>query len=102
MAFFKKVEGEGAVVVERGIFKQVELYTRDGFLYAKAAGGFVKIMADGSTSKLGGNLKLDFMTWNGKLAKSKYGYLCSPEVEGARPLATEAQQKLLGASDGEA
>lgn len=99
MSFFKKIEGEGAIVVERGIYKQVELYERDGFIYAKAAGGFVKIMADGSTSKLGGNLKLDFMSWpeNMKLAKSRFGYLCSTDVADSKPLDKPAQQKLLGA-----
>lgn len=32
MSFFKQVEGEAAVLVENGVYKQVDLYTRDGYL----------------------------------------------------------------------
>lgn len=99
MSFFKKIEGEGAITVERGIFKQTEVYERDGFIYVKAAGGFVRVMADGSTSKLGGSMKLDFITLPDtlKLAKSKFGYLCTTDVPDSKALDKPAQQKLLGA-----
>lgn len=96
MSFFMKVDGESAITVEKGVYRSVELYTRDGMLYAKAGTGFVRLKSDGSTSKLGGNLRLDFMSWNGKLAEAPYGYLCTPDAEGARPLAKPVVAKLLG------
>ena len=34
MSFFKKVEGDAAVLVANGVFKQVDLYTRDGYVFA--------------------------------------------------------------------
>lgn len=99
MSFFKKIDGEGAICVEKGVYKQTEVYERDGYIYIKAAGGFVRVMADGSTSKLGGSLKLDFITLpeSLKLAKSKFGYLCTADVLDSKALDKPAVQKLLGA-----
>lgn len=94
MSFFKEVEGEAAVLVENGIYRQVPLYTRDGYLYAKSSGGFVRLMADGSTSKA--KMRLDFMSWEGPLYRDPLGKLCSPDVAKAIPLPTEKAQLLLG------
>jgi hypothetical protein len=94
MSFFQEVEGEAAVLVENGVYKQVGLFTRDGFLYAKIGGGFVRLMADGATTKA--KLRLDFMSWTGPLAKDALGRLCSPDVAGAKRLTGDLQQKLLG------
>lgn len=94
MSFFREIEGEAAVLVENGIYKQVPLYTRDGFLYAKTGGGFVRLMADGSTTKA--RLRLDFMSWTGPLAKDARGRLCSPDVTGAKTLSEDVAQKLIG------
>lgn len=94
MSFFQEVEGEAAVLVENGIYKQVPLYTRDGFLYAKIGGGFVRIMADGATTKA--KLRLDFLSWSGPIAKDSLGRLCSPDVAGAKLLTGDVQQRLLG------
>lgn len=82
MSFFAEVEGEAAVLVESGIYRQVPLYVRDGFLYAKTGSGFVKLMAGVSTTK--SKLRLDFMTWTGPLAKDGMGRLCSPDVTGSK------------------
>lgn len=94
MSFFQEVEGEAAVLIENGIYKQVPLYTRDGYLYAKVSGGFVRIMADGATTKA--KLRLDFMSWSGPLAKDSLGRLCDKSVPGAKLLASDTQQRLLG------
>lgn len=96
MSFFREVEGEAAVLVENGVFKQVPLYTRDGYLYAKAGGGFVRLMADGSTSKA--RQRLEFMSWTGPLAKDAFGRLCGPDTPRAKVLEDSAAQKLLGGS----
>ena len=94
MSFFKEVEGEAAVLVENGVFKQVPIYTRDGFLYAKIGGGFVRIMADGSTTK--SKMRLDFMSWNGRLYRDKLGRMCTADVPEAKELEPAKAQLLLG------
>lgn len=42
MSFFKQVEGEAAILVNNGVFSQVDLYSRDGYLFAKHGSGFVR------------------------------------------------------------
>lgn len=96
MSFFKDIEGEGAIVVVGGVHKQVTLATRNGYLFAKVAGGYVRLMEDGSTSKAG--LRLDYMTFEGDLYRDGLGKLCTSEVSGARALDAPKAQKLLGAS----
>lgn len=97
MAMFVEVEGEAAIIVERGVYKQVPVFTRNGFLYAKAAGGFVRLYADGSTTKP--HCRLDTLTWEGPLCRDGLGKLCSPEVAGSLPLASPQRQLLLGAGE---
>lgn len=95
MSFFQQIEGEAAILVENGVYKQVDLYARDGYLYAKIGGGFVRLMADGATTKP--RLRLEYLTWTGDLARDALGRLCQPQVTGARILGAEAAKKLLGA-----
>lgn len=94
MSFFQEVEGEAAILVESGIYKQVPLYTRDGYLYAKVSGGFVRLMADGATTKA--KLRLDFMSWDGPLKRDSLGRLCTDAVKDAVALPGDTTQKLLG------
>jgi hypothetical protein len=93
MAMFKQVEGENAIVVEGGVFKQADLYTRDGYLYAKTAGGFVRLYADGSTSKA--KCRLDVLTFDKPLCVDRLGRLCDTSVSDARSLEHEKEQRLL-------
>ena len=93
MSFFKQAEGEAAVLVERGLYRQVDVYTRDGYLYAKLSGGFVRLMADGSTTRPG--VSLDFLSYSGPLAQ-RLGRLCESGTAGSRELAEPEAQKLLG------
>lgn len=102
MSFFKQVEGEAAILSENGVYKQVDLYTRGGFLYAKVAGGFVRLSRDGSTSKP--KLRLDHMSWNGALYADPVGRLCTEEANISRKqsiFGTAYEQKLLGAPEEE-
>lgn len=94
MGFFKKVEGEAAILIENGVYKQVDLYTREGYLYAAVSGGFVRLMADGSTTKA--KLQLVHMSWAGGLGRDGLGRLCSLDVPGARSLEKKQEQVLLG------
>lgn len=98
MSFFKEVEGEAAVLVENGVYRQVPLYTRDGYLYAKVSGGFVRLMADGATTKA--RMRLDFLSWGGPLYRDSMGRLAASELHGKKTylLEPERAQLLLGAS----
>lgn len=94
MAFFQKVEGDAAVIVENGVYKQVDLYTRDGMLYVQSGGGFIRLFADGSTTKA--KTRLDFMSFDHGLFKDSLGRLCTAEAKGAVPLDRAKAVKLLG------
>ena len=97
MGLFKEVEGEVAILVEGGVYKQAPLYTRNGYLYAKSNGGFVRLNADGSTTKA--KCLLETLTWEGRLAADKIGRLCDPsQVRDALPLPEEKETLLLGAA----
>jgi hypothetical protein len=93
MGLFKQLDGENAIVVESGVFKQADLYTRDGYLYAKTGGGFVRLYADGSTSKA--KCRLDVLTFGKPLCVDKLGRLCDASVSGAQSLGREKEQRLL-------
>lgn len=96
--FFQEIEGEAAVLVERGVYRQVALYQRGGYLFARlAGGGFVWLMSDGSTTKA--HLRLDALSFEGALYRDALGRLCTIEVNGAKPLEdAKAKQLLIGAS----
>lgn len=97
MSFFRQIEGEAAVLVENGVYKQVDLYSRDGALYAKASGGFVKLYADGATTKA--KLRLDTLSWDGELYRDALGRLLVDSRNGARLIEAPLRQKLLGAPE---
>lgn len=94
MSFFQEIEGEAAVLVENGVYKQVPLYSRDGYIYAKIGGGFVRLMADGATTK--SKMRLDFMSFDQPLFRDALGRLCTETVSGAKQLEPAKQQLLLG------
>lgn len=97
MSFFKQVEGEAAVIVQNSVFSQVDIYTRNGYLYAKTGGGFVRLLADGSTSK--SKCRLDFLSFEEPLYRDAFGRLCTANAEGpkVRRLEPEKSTLLLGA-----
>lgn len=97
MGFFKHMEGEAAVVVERGVFKQVDVYERDGVLYAKTGGGFVRLMVDGSTTKAGCRLETISVE---TLRRDAVGRLCSIGHPTAKMLDAPRYAALLGCSNG--
>lgn len=78
---FQIIEGEVAVIVEGGVYKEAPLAVRNGGeLYAKAKGGFVRLYADGSTS-VGSKCRLDTLALDGPLYKDRFGKLCSAPGE---------------------
>jgi len=94
MSLFKQVEGAAAIVVDGGISRQVEVFTRDGVLYAKVSGGFVKLMADGATSKASGKMRLDFISIEDPLHRTATGVLCLGDAKGAKPLQAPERMRL--------
>lgn len=95
MGFFKQIEGEAAIVIVGGVYKQCDLYERDGYIYAKVAGGFVRLYADCTTTKA--NVRLDFMSWDGgPLCRDVHNKLCRPETPGSIALEAPKKQLLLG------
>lgn len=95
MSFFQQVEGEAAVIVSNGVYQQVDVYTRDGYLYAKVGSGFVRLHADGATTKA--KTRLDHLSWTGPLCRDKLGRLCTSDVFGSQALESSKKQLLLGA-----
>lgn len=94
MSFFKQIEGDAAILVSNGVYQQVDLYSRDGYVYAKAGKGFVRLMSDGSTTKA--RMRIDFMSFEGELGSDSLGRLVTKECSKFRPLLPERQQLLLG------
>lgn len=97
MGLFQEIEGEAAVIVEGGVYKQVPVYKRNGYLYAKVGGGFIRLYADGSTTKP--KARLETLTWENydTLGKDAIGKLCLiKDVPEAHPLTNDYRTKLLG------
>ena len=95
MGLFQQVEGEAIVLVSNGVYKQVDIYKRDGYLYAKAGGGFVRLNSDGSTTKA--KTRIDTMTWTGALYRDGLGRLMAESLGGAKPIEQNRQLLLTGA-----
>lgn len=93
MGLFQQVEGEAAIIVENGVYRQCDIYQRDGYLYAKVGSGFVRLMADRSTTKA--KCRLDTLTWTGDLHRDSLGRLCRP-MRGSILLDAAPSGLLLG------
>lgn len=95
MSLFQQIEGDVAVLSQNGVYKQVDVYERDGALYAKHGGGFIRLYADGATSQ--SKVRLDVLHFEGPLFKDALGRLfCHDKAKGVRALDSNNQQKLLG------
>lgn len=92
MSAFKLIEGEYAIISQGGVYKQVPVAERDGLLYAVAAGGYVSLRADASTSK--NKLRLIELSWEGALHVTKLGKLCRPGYKDSKALAQDKQLLL--------
>lgn len=95
MGFFKQVEGEAAVLIRNGIYRQCDVYERDNYLYAKVSGGFVRLYADGSTTNI--KTRLDIISWTDPIARDATGRRCRPDIPGSVALEAPKKQLLLGA-----
>ena len=97
MSYFKPLEPEGqvAVIVRNGVYQQTPLYTRNGYLFAKVGGGFVRLAANGSTSQP--STRIDALVIDGDLFEDRLGRLCDASVQDAKAIGGPAKQLLLGA-----
>ena len=92
MSFFQPLEGEAAVIVSGGIWKQVELFRRGNALFVKIGQGFARVMADGSTSKH--KTRLDCLSYDGPLWRSPLGHLLVGAEDGAKPIDQDKRIQL--------
>lgn len=83
MGLFQALDGEAVILREGGVYKQADLYSRDGVLFAKAAGGFIKLNANGSTSKP--KIMVEDLPTTMQLWKGRFGWLLTGPAEGAVP-----------------
>jgi hypothetical protein len=97
MGLFREVEGDTAIIVENGVYKQVPVYNRNGYLYAKVSGGFIRLYVDGSTSKP--KCRLSHLDTVIPLYADTMGRLCRGNVYSAKLLDESKKQILLGTSD---
>lgn len=96
MGLFVQSDGACAVLLENGVYKQVDVYTRNGFLYAKSGAGYVRLNHDGSTTKA--RMRLEELSYDEPLGTDPFGRLVDlAMVPGSKPLPHEVTQKLLGA-----
>jgi hypothetical protein len=97
MGLFKQSEGDVAVVVLNGVYKQVPVFIRDGLLYAAVSGGFVRLKEDGSTSQP--KLRLEHLDFDGDLHRDEMGRLCVPSPNrNSRLIGDDRKQLLIGSN----
>lgn len=94
---FKKLEGETAVLSIGGVYKVVDLYERDGRLFAAASGGFVRLYENGSTSKP--KLSIESVQFEGDLYRDRFGRLCTTAGYGRSQLSAITAGALLIGKD---
>ena len=97
MGTFKQSEGDVAIVVNKGVYKQADIYIRDGMLYAAWGGGFIRIKEDGSTSQA--TARVDHLDFEGEIHRDEMGRLCVPSTDRKSvPIGEDRRQLLIGQS----
>lgn len=91
MGLFQKLEGAAAILSVNGVFKQVDLFTWNDGLFAAVAGGFVRLMADGSTSKA--QVSIRHLSLDRPINQDGLGKL-TLKAEGTKPLPAPALLRL--------
>lgn len=95
MGTFIQSEGDVAIIANKGVYKQVDVYTRDGMLYAAWGGGYIRLKEDGSTSQA--TARVDHLDFEGELHRDDLGRLCVPSPNRkSTPLGNERRQLLIG------
>lgn len=76
---FQKIEGENAIIVQKGVYRQCELYERMGAVYAKVGTGFIRLYANGSTSQA--ISRLETLAYDGPLFADRLGRLTTQQTD---------------------
>lgn len=98
---FKKLEGDTALLRQGGVYKPAELYTFNGGLFAKTAGGYVRLRANGTTSRDG--IAVEHMEYEGELYSDRFGRLTVQDGPGYQRLAVIPGETLkLAPPEGQA
>lgn len=84
MSLFKQIEGDSVVLIVGGVFKVADLYERNGYLFAAHAGGYIRLYANGSTSK--DKCGIDTLLFEKPLHADRFGKLCDASVTGAKAI----------------
>ncbi|MEM9734729.1 MAG: hypothetical protein AAF903_14800 [Pseudomonadota bacterium] len=92
--FFQQVEGNAAILSNDGLWRQTDLYTLNGQLFAKWGAGFIRLKADRSTSKP--RVKLIMLSWDGPLHRTKFGNLVAEPGGDTVPVDEAGMNALLG------
>ena len=91
---FQPVTGDTAILCSNGVFQQCDLYEWGGGLFAEVSGGkFVRLRADGSTSKT--SVRLEYLDYAGPLFRDRLGRLLITQSDGAVPLTALPNGTLL-------
>ena len=70
---FEQLTGDSAVLAQGGVYRTCDLYAFQGGLYARYGAGFVRLYANGSTSKDG--LMVVHLVTDRQLYADKFGRL---------------------------
>jgi len=90
---FQELEGQTAIVVSKGVYKQAPVYMRDdGSLFAKVGSGFIRLNGTGSTSHAG--TRIDFLACDIPLFVNQFGHLFAKGGAKYKAL-TPAQSEIL-------
>lgn len=98
MGVFKQLQGDTVILTTGGVYKQVNLYERDGDLYAGWAGGFIRLYDTGATSQP--VVRIEQLITNAPLHRDPFGRLSTEARKNTLPVAAPQQQKLIGAPNG--
>lgn len=92
---FTEIIGAQVLLKQGGVFKPANLYEFGGALFAAAAGGYVRLYADGSTSK--DKLNFGELHYDGPLTKDRFGRLRADKEGTAVEDFSRINANLLGA-----
>ena len=94
---FKKLEGDTAIVVQSGVYKQADLYTLNNGLFASYGNGFVRLKKDGSTSR--DKLNLIQLIYDGELHSDQFGRLLVKAITNSKKIAVKANTQFFQTSE---
>ncbi|MEM9043505.1 MAG: hypothetical protein AAGC81_02335 [Pseudomonadota bacterium] len=90
---FNKLEGDTCIVRHNGVYRPADLYVWDGKLFAKIGSGYVRLRANGTTTKDG--TFLEHMEIEEPLFADKFGRLAVEPGSGRKEIARTDDGQLL-------